>query len=192
MADKWPPWGMLLEISPETSIIIEISNQSLENPVPIRQPISRNDYNFAHQARVVKPTKGRAASQIYSTCPFAPKLDSRNSVVATDLRAASKGTSSTPCTNVPLRWLFCNPERWLWKYCMPHKVQGGAACRFVGPGGKYPLIVRFKASFDVSELEKKSKVVEKLRKSPNGKDFGTSEVLRWGSSQQRAWGLQQK
>lgn len=36
-----------------------------------------------------------------------------------------------------------------------------------------PHIRRLKASFDASEIEK-SKVAEKIRKGPNGKDFGTS------------------
>lgn len=55
-----------------------------------------------------------------------------------------------------------------------------------------PHIVIFEDSCDVSEIEK-TKVVKKLRKGPKGKDFGTSVVLRRGSSQQRTrLGLQQK
>lgn len=52
-------------------------------------------------------------------------------------------------------------------------------------GQKDPHIVRFEASLDASEIEK-SKVVEKIRKGPSCKDFGTSVVHGRDSSQQGA------
>ena len=66
--------------------------------------------------------KGRAAPQIHSTCTLAPRVDPRGSAVDVGLKSASKSTTSTPCTNVPLKFLFCEPDRWVWKYCMSYHV----------------------------------------------------------------------
>ena len=63
---------------------------------------------------VVEAKTGKAAPQIHSTCSLAPKVDSRSTRVALGLKALLKPTSSTPCTNAPLKCLFCSPDKWVW------------------------------------------------------------------------------
>ena len=74
------------------------------------------------QTWVVQASEGNPASKMHSTCPLAPKLDSRRSVVALGLKAASTFTDCTPCTKVPLKCIFCTPEVWVWKYAMLYDV----------------------------------------------------------------------
>eukprot|EP00904_Undaria_pinnatifida_P001324 jgi/Undpi1/11192/HiC_scaffold_30.g13490.m1 len=134
---------------------------------------------------VVVPTKGKAASQIHSNYPLAPKTDSRKTVVAIGLKAAAKSTAATPCTNVPLRCLFCTPNRWLWKYCMSHHVREQHAAS-LAMGQADPDTVRFKASFDVGETER-SRVVNMLRKGKRSKSLRASVVMaKRGKGKQRA------
>ena len=54
---------------------------------------------------------GKAAPQKRYTCPLAPKWGSKENAIALGLKAASKRTSSTPCTSVPVKCLFLQPCR---------------------------------------------------------------------------------
>ena len=58
-----------------------------------------------------------------STCPLAPIFSSRRSVVGLGLKASSTFTSSTPCSNVPLKCKFCTSEVWVWKNSMLYHVE---------------------------------------------------------------------
>ena len=56
-------------------------------------------------------TKGKKAPQELSNCVFDPKADEPNSKVTLSLKAASKGSNHSPCTNMPLKCTFCNDGR---------------------------------------------------------------------------------
>jgi len=91
--------------------------------------------------------KGRAAPQIHSTCTLAPRVDPHGSAVDVGLKSASKSTTSTPCTNVPLKFLFCEPDRWVWKYCMSYHVEDKHAS-LVALWKNDPVTETFKASYE--------------------------------------------
>ena len=110
---------------------------------------------------VVEAKTGKAAPQLHSNCSLAPKLDSRTSLVAIGLKAASKLTTSTPCTNVPLKCLFCSPEKWVWKYSMSHHVDQEHATS-LELSKTDPNTAKFTKSFAVGEAEKAA-VVGKLQ-----------------------------
>ena len=111
---------------------------------------------------VAQASKGNAASKMHSTCPLAPKLDSRRSVVAVGLKAASTFTDSTPCTNVPLKCIFCTPEVWVWKNSMFHHVEQQHTSA-LDLSKSDPNTVRFEESYNVGKVETDA-VAEKLRK----------------------------
>ena len=97
---------------------------------------------------------------MHSTCPIAPKLDSRRSVVAFGLKAASTFTASTPCTNVPLKCIFCTPEVWVWKYSMLYRVNQKHTSA-LALSKSDPKTVSFEKSYNVGKVETDA-VAEKL------------------------------
>ena len=99
---------------------------------------------------------------MHSTCPLAPKLDSRRSVVSLSLKAASTFTDSTPCTNVPLKCIFCTPEVWVWKYSTFHHVDQKHTSA-LALSKSDPNTVRFKESYNVGKVETDA-MAGKLRK----------------------------
>ena len=66
------------------------------------------------------------------------------------LNTESKGSKHSPCTNVPLKCLFCNDHRWMWTYSVAHHVRTGHEAA-VAVRSKDLVSLAFRAKYDVSE-----------------------------------------
>ena len=122
--------------------------------------------------------KGKKAPSVFSTCTFAPRGDERNASVTLSLKTASKGSKHSPCTNVPLKCLFCQDDRWVWKYSMAHHVRTEHAVA-VAVRSTDAVALAFRAKYDVSESENTA-VKERMQsiRSRKRPKKGTSVTIR--------------
>ena len=97
--------------------------------------------------------RGKRAPQVLSNCIFAPKGDERSYSVTLSLKTASKGSTSSPYTNVPLKCTFLKGDHWVWKYSMAHHVRTEHAIA-LAVRSKDPVALAFRAKYDANASEK--------------------------------------